>query len=197
MFHRSRQPAFRLALVYLFKRRPALMSQMDWLADILKNLTISKALVASVFISSVIMYFGPMLAPSDVPGLQKELVPYLFAVMVLTACLLLFWGLAAFWNLTMTSMRSAARALDSSLSEPEVALLFVMAKDPTQPINLDNIDYSKAPGTKLEFHHWTKKLEAKGFAQINEWDDNLISLTHLGRNKALEIQRQAKNGTKA
>lgn len=173
------------------------MSQMNWVADILKNLTISKALVASVFITSVIMYFGPMLAPSNVPKFQTELVPYLFAVMVLTACLLFFWGLTALWNLTKTSMRSAARALDSSLSEAEEALLFVMAKDPTQPFNLDNIDYSQAPGTKLEFHHWTKKLEAKGFAQINEWDDNLISLTHSGRNKALEIQRRAKSATKA
>lgn len=171
---------------------------MDWLADILKNLTISKTLVAAVFVTSVVMYAGPILAPDGVPKLQSEYVPYLFAAMVLTGCLLLFWGLAAFWRLTRTSMRSAARVLtDSTLSEPETALLFLMANDPTQPINLDNIDYSRAPGSKLEFHHWTKQLEDKGLARINEWDDNLVSLTDLGRERALKIQRQVKSGNAA
>lgn len=171
---------------------------MDWLADILKNLTISKALVAAIFVTTMVMYFGPILIPNGVPKLQPELVPYLFAAMVLTACLLTFWGSVALWNLTRISMQSAARVLsDSSLSEPETALLFVMAKDPTQPINLDNIDYSSAPGTKLEFHHWTKRLETKRLVRINEWDDNLVSLTDLGREKALEIQRQVKNSNAA
>lgn len=166
---------------------------MDWLADILKNLTISKTLVAVVFVTSVVMYYGPILYPNEVPKLQSELVPYLFAAMVLTCCLLLFWGLAVFWTLTKTSVKSAARFfVDSSLSEPEAALLCFMAQDPTQPINLDNIDYSRAPGTKLEFHHWTKRLETKGLVCIYQYNDNLVSLTDLGRTKALEIQMQAK-----
>ena len=126
---------------------------MDWLADILKNLTISKTLVAAVFVTSVVMYVGPIIAPDGVPKLQPEFVPYLFAVMVLTGCVLLFWGLGVLWNLTRTGMRSASRVLaDSTLSEPETALLFFMATDPTQPINLDNIDYSRAPGTKVRLY---------------------------------------------
>ena len=166
---------------------------MDWLADILKNLTISKTLVAAAFVTSVVMYVGPILFPDGAPKLQSEFVPYLFGAMVLTGCLLLFWALAALWSLIRTSMHSAARVLaDSSLSEPETALLFFMATDPTQPINLDNVDYSSAPGTKLEFHHWTKQLEAKGLARINEWDDNLVSLTDKGRTRALQIQKQVK-----
>ncbi len=53
-----------------------------------------------------------------------------------------------------------------------------MAKDPTHPIDLDNIDYTRALGTKLEFHHWTKQLE------------NMVYLTEKGKGRALEIQRQ-------
>lgn len=171
---------------------------MDWLADILKNLTISKTLVAAVFVTSAVMYAGPIFAPVSVPKLQPEFVPYLFSAMVLTGCLLVFWGLAALWNLTRVSMRSASRVLaDSTLSEPETALLFFMAIDPTQPINLDNIDYSRAPGTKLEFHHWTKQLEVKGLARINEWNDNLVSLTDLGREQALKIQWKIKSDNAA
>jgi hypothetical protein len=168
---------------------------MDWLADILKNLTISKTLVAAVFVTSVVMYVGPILLPDGVPKLQTEYAPYLFATMVLTGFLLSFWGIAAFWSLIKMSMRSAARVLvDSTLSEPEIALLFFIAKDPTQPINLNHIDYSNAPGSKLEFHHLTKQLEAKGLARINELNDNLVSLTDLGRERALKIQKQVKDG---
>lgn len=164
---------------------------MEWLADILKNLTISRTLVAAVFVTSAVMYFGPIFIPTDVPKLQSELVPYLFAVMLLTGCLLLLWALASLWNLTRTSVRSAARALaDSSLSEPEVALLLIMGKDPTEPLNLSEINYSHAPASKLELHHWTRQLQDKGLALINEWDDNLVSLTDLGRSRALQIQRQ-------
>lgn len=167
---------------------------MDWLADILKNLTISKALVTAIFLTSVVMYFGPIISPASVPKIQSEFMPYIFAGMVLTGCLMLFWGGAWIWLLAKKSVRGVVRIFtDSRLSELETALVFIMAKDPTQPINLDNIDYSRAPGSKLEFHHWTKQLQAKGLARINEWDDNLVSLTGLGQNRALEIQRQAKS----
>ena len=169
---------------------------MDWLADILKNLSISKTLIAAIFVTSVVMYIGPIHAPNSVPKLQPEFVPYLFAGMILTGCLLLFWGLAAIWNLTKTGMRGAVRVLiDSKLSEPETILLVIMAKDPAHPINLDNINYSSTSITKLEFHDWTKQLEAKGLARINTWDDNCISLTDLGRKRALKILRQTRSGS--
>lgn len=165
---------------------------MNWLAEIIKNLTISRALVASVFVTSVVMYYGPILFPNDVPKLQFEFVPYLFAVLVITGCLLLLWGLAGLWTLTKSSVKSASRFfVDSSLSEPETALLFYMAKDSTKPINLDNIDYAREKGTKLELHNWTKQLKTNGLVRI-EWNDNLVSLTNLGRLRALEIQRQVK-----
>ncbi|MFG6416379.1 hypothetical protein ACG02S_21015 [Roseateles sp. DC23W] len=68
---------------------------------------------------------------------------------------------------------------------------FFWAKNPTQPINLENIDYSRAPGTKLEFHELAKGLESKVLVSINAWDDNLISLTEKGRERALAMRRQA------
>jgi len=169
---------------------------MNWLADILKNLTISKTLVAAVFVTSAVMYIGPVLGFDRIPRLQPEFVPYLFAVMLFTGCLLLFWGMAVLWNLTRIGMRNATQffANSSTLYCPEAALLFLMSQDPTQSIDLDKIDYSHAPGTKLEFHHWTKKLEIRGLARINEYNDNLVSLTDLGRKRALKVQKQFKSG---
>ena len=166
---------------------------MNWLADILKNLAISKALVAAIFVTAVVMHFGPILAPAHVPLLQKEFAPYLFAVIVLTGCLLSLWGLVGVWNLSGAAIRKASAVLtSSSLSNSERAILYLMARNPTQPINLDNLDYARAPGTKLEFHQLAKGLAGKGLISISEWDDNLISLTESGRTRALEIQRQRK-----
>lgn len=163
---------------------------MDWLADIVKNLTISKTLVFAVFVTTVVMHFGPTYAVNFVPKFQPEYASYLFAIMVLTGVLLLFWGLAAVWQLTRRSLQGAARIFRSpSLSQSEVNLLFSMARDPTEPMDLDRLDYSRAQGTKLEFHQIAKRLEAKGLVRINPWNDNLLTLTDLGRDRALAIQQ--------
>ena len=166
---------------------------MDWLADIIKNLTISKTLVAAIFVTSMVMYFGPIFAPGTVPKLQLEYVTYLFAVIVLTGVLLLFWGLAATWNLTMAGMRGAARSFrNPNLSQSEGDLLFFMADDPTQPIDLDRIDYLRTGVTKLEFHQLAKQLQEKELVNINPWNENILTLTDLGRGRALEIQQAKK-----
>lgn len=166
---------------------------MDWLKDIIKDLAISKALVASIFFTSVVMYLGPIFASKYVPALPKEFVPYLFATMILTGCLLALWGAAGLWSASRAGIRKAVGTLtNQSLVDAEQAILFLLAENPSEPINLDNIDYSRAPGTKLEFHQLAKGLERKGLVRINNWDDNLISLTEKGRERALEIQRQAR-----
>jgi hypothetical protein len=166
---------------------------MDWLADILKNLAISKMLVVAVFVTSLVMYFGPISFPSYVPELPKDFKPLAFAVMVLTACLLLLWMVTAIWAASHRGIRSTARVFaGTSLSEPETAILFLMAQDPTSALDLEQIDYSRAPATKLEFHQLCKGLQAKGLVHINPYDDNLASLTELGCERALEIQRRIK-----
>ncbi|MBZ8142991.1 hypothetical protein CLD22_24265 [Rubrivivax gelatinosus] len=165
---------------------------MDWLADILKNLAISKTLVVAIFVTVVVMYFGPILAPLHVPAVQKEFAPYLFASMVLTGCLIAAWTIVGAWHFSRAGLQKAGTVFTrSSLIDEERAILFLLAKNPTQPINLENIDYTRAPGTKLEFHQLAKGLEAKGLVDINDWDENLISLTEKGRARALEIQREA------
>jgi len=78
------------------------------------------------------------------------------------------------------------------LVDTEKAFLFLLARNPSKPIDLDDIDYSRAFGTKLEFHQLAKGLQRKGLVRINDWDDDLISLTEKGRERALEIQRQVK-----
>lgn len=168
---------------------------MDWLADILKNLAVSRTLVFAFFVTAVIMYFGPAVSPGHVPKLAEAYVPYLFAAMLLSGVLLVLWALSAIWGFIKHAIKRASNGISglAPLSEAETAILFYMANNPTLPLDLGSLDYSKTPGTKLEFHQLTKFLERKGLVSIHYYDDDLISLTEQGREKALEIQRQVKN----
>ena len=139
------------------------------------------------------MYEGPILAPDVVPKLSFEFEPYLFAMIVLTGCLLLFWVGDELWKLVRASARSVARIFSAfRLSEFEIDLLRLMSDDPIRAINLDNMDYSRTEKSKLEFYLCTKQLESKGLASINELYSNLVSLTELGCKRALQIHRAGK-----
>lgn len=167
---------------------------MDWLADILKNLAVSRTLVVAIFVTAAVMYFGPTVAPGQVPKLKEDFIPYLFAAMFLSGMLLVIWTLNALWVATHQAARRTARNISSQapFSEAEVTILFVMSQNPTNPLCLDHIDYSQTPITKLGFHQLTKALERKGLVSINPYDENLVSLTELGRERALEIQKKVK-----
>ncbi|MBA4681509.1 MAG: hypothetical protein H2075_01865 [Pseudomonas sp.] len=167
---------------------------MEWLTDIIKRLEISKPLVSAVFITSTVMYFGPDLAANNIPRSPENFLPALFGVMTLTGCLLIFWSISEAWTLITSSIKKTSQTFkNGSLSEAEVAILHVLGRDPTTPLDLGSIDYSVAPATKLEFHHIVSKLEEKGLVYINGFDEDLISLTKQGRDKALDLHRERKS----
>jgi hypothetical protein len=166
---------------------------MDWLRDILKNLEVSRTLVVAIFIAALAMFTAPYVAPDYVPRLQKEFIPFLFGVMVLTGALLLIWCLAAAWSLSKSGFRRTTEALaDTSLSEAESMILMVLGRTPTTPLNLEDIDYERASASRLEFHHLVGRLEAMGLVRTNEYDENLVSLTQSGRSRALQVHRDFK-----
>jgi hypothetical protein len=139
------------------------------------------------------MHFGSIHTPETVPKLPTEFTAYLFAMMVLSACLLMFWGCSSCWALASRLIfKFASFFVDKSLSTDETCILYAMAKNPTKPMDLDRINFSESSSTKLEMHELTKLLKRKGLVHINDWDENLITLTSLGRVKALEIQRDLK-----
>ena len=171
---------------------------MDWLKDIVKHLEISRTLVAAVFVASVAMFCAPYIAPMDVPRLAEELLPFLFGVMVLTGALLSIWSLMGLWALSKQGVQRTSKVFaNSSLSEAESMILLVLGRNPTTPLDLENIDYEQAPATKLEFHQLAAHLATKGLVRINDWDENLVSLTQTGRARALELQRQFKSRSAA
>ena len=167
---------------------------MDWLEDLVKNLAISRTLVVAIFITSVVMYVGPLVKPDLVPQLQKDFVPALFGTMILSGCLLVLWLVSGIWSIVSQGFKKTAQTLSNgTLTEGEMAILHVLGKNPTSPLDLEEIDYSRAPATKLEFHHLVSQLVDKGLAYTNDFDENLVSLTKQGRDRALALHREWKS----
>ena len=165
---------------------------MDWLKDILKHLAVSRLLVGAIFVTSAVMFFGPRLAPEQVPQ-AADWLPAVFGAMVLTGCLLLFWTMAGLWKLAARAWRSMKASIAAAnISQSEAGLLGAMGNNPGESFNLNLVDYQKAPLSRLELMETCEALDRKGLVSINPFDENLVSLTKAGRERALEIIRASK-----
>ncbi len=168
---------------------------MDWIVDLLKHMAISRSIVAAVFVTAVVMVVGQHLFPNLVPSVPQPWAPMLFGVMVLTGTLLMFWAIAIAWSSTLRFFSSAT----TNTSPPELnnnhhSLLAALGKNPSEPLNLDNINYESAPFSKLEVLQWVSELEKNNMVSTNPWNENLVTLTQIGREQALKIERsQGKN----
>ena len=171
---------------------------MEWLKDILKHLAISRLLVGAVFVTSTAMFWGPKLVPAHVPQTSAEWLPAIFGGMVLTGCLLLFWTIAGLWHALTRGVRSVKESIAAAnISQNEAGLLAAMGKNPSEPLNLDRINYEEAPFARLELMETCSALDKKGLVRINEYAENLVSLTPAGRERALEIIRESRGGSAA
>ena len=162
---------------------------MDWLTNFLKHLGISRSVIGAAFITSVALYVGQKVAPTYV-AVPKEWVPYVFVALFFSASLLLFWACAATWvfakgHWSTVSVIVASRALN----QIEQEILLAMGLSPREPLNLAIIDYEGIRKSQLEILEHVHALERKGLVSINPFTDNLVSLTPMGRQRALELQR--------
>ncbi len=163
---------------------------MDWLPSLLKHFGVSKAAVGALFAASAIVYFGPRFFPDYVDPAPREWAFLVVGTFVFTAVLLLTWSIGTASKLIKYKLASAAQTLRSrDLDENEAGLLHVLGQHPTEPLNLDRIDYSTGFATRLEVLNWVDRLERKGLVRKNRYSSELISLTDAGRRKSLEIQQ--------
>ncbi len=162
---------------------------MEWLKYIIKDLASSKRLVTSLWVTAVVLHFGPLFLPSYVPALNKDHIPYIFGTMILTSCLLILWLIEAFWSLWQVGVEKTGKVFaDKTLSRVENNLLFLMSKNPSEPFDMETIDWSNAKSTKLEYLQAAKNLERKGLVRIHTSDADFINLTESGCQRALELQ---------
>jgi len=166
------------------------LKYMDWLPSILKHFGVSKAVIGALFAASGVLYLGPRLLPDYVDPAPREWAFLVVGVFAFTAVLLLVWSAAAVSTLLRRNVASMSQTLRSrDLSQNEVALLQALGQRPSEPLNLDRLDYSAGIATRLEILSWVESLEEKGLVRTNPYSPNLVSLTSAGRRRSLEIER--------
>ncbi|MFM4939237.1 hypothetical protein [Aeromonas enteropelogenes] len=167
---------------------------MEWIA-LLKHLAISRSIVAAIFLTSVVMVVGPHIDENIVPSVSQPWSPLLFATMILTGTLLIFWAAISVWHFFLPLFKSAKSSSEPrpNLNRNHFELLLTMGNNPSEPMNIDDINYRDAPFSKLELMQWVADLEKNKLVSINPWSESLVTLTVSGREKALEIQRAVKN----
>lgn len=163
---------------------------MEWLPALLKHLAIARSAVLAAFVAAVVMLVGPRLASAYVPAPPTGWIPYLLAVSLFSGCLLVLWAIEAIWTAAKLPF-AAAKALRGervALDSKESAVIYALGCKPTEPINLDVLNYTTS-SSRLELLEVVKGLSKKGLVETNPWSDQLVSLTEVGRKRAVQIHR--------
>lgn len=169
---------------------------MDWIPALLKHLGLAKSGVAAAFVTSLALYVGPRVAPSYVDSVPREWAPVVVGALVFTGFLLLVWGAVAIWARLRRNWRAGSALIASyQINELEAQFLHVLGETPREALNLERVDYAAVQLSQLEVLEIVHGLSRKGLVEINPYSSKLVSLTARGRERALEIQRGAKNAT--
>jgi len=165
---------------------------MNWLPELLKNLSVSRSFAGALFIATACMLALPVLFPTRFPGVPDEWRWLVGGLALFSGALLTLWCFAGIWRLiakTPAALRSALP--ERELDDLESSFLALLGKrDPNGALNLEDLDQSEI--SKLEMYQMCKGLESRGFVELNPWHSELVSLTDKGRRKALLILRQAR-----
>lgn len=170
---------------------------MDWIPALLKHLAIARSAIGALFITSVVLYAGPRISPTYIDPVPKEWGPVLVAALVFSGCLLLFWGCSSAWGLAKLRWAATATHIASyQLDQLEIEVLLALGHNPSEPLNLERMDYEKLQLSRLEVVELMHGLKKKGLVSLNPFGNDLVSLTSTGRQRALKIQREvSKNET--
>lgn len=166
---------------------------MEWLPALLKHLSIARSGVLALFVASAALYFGPRFIPAYFDTLPQEWSFAVVGIFIFSACLILLWGLSYTWTVIKEVGRGLTTVFSALwLNDLERDLLLALAEHPTDPINLERVNYSEVNFNRLELLQASSQLRRKGLAQANPLDENLITLTENGRKRALKLQRKNK-----
>ena len=160
---------------------------MNWVSDLLKQITLSKTLTVAVFFTSITLIFGPKLFPGFLEPAPKDWQFVPAATLVFSGCFLLVWLATATWRLLIQSYWYALHTARSrTLESQEVEFLCSLAKHPDTPINLRSINYETSPLTRLEFTRISVSLASKGLVRFGPHDRAIVILTPMGEKIALK-----------
>ena len=164
---------------------------MNWVSDILKHLTVSRSFVVAIFVTSGVLLFGRVHFPTVIKPLPDQWHIVASGALVFTSVLLLWWIVPAIWKTISKLYNGFAQRIGGlKLSGDEKSLLIAMGHLADEALDLRFINYKEVGLTKLEVLQLSKKLSRKGLVRINFMEENLLTLTQRGRERALKLHRE-------
>ena len=166
---------------------------MEWLSELLKHITISKSFTGAVFVTSASLLTGPKWAPSFFEPIPKEWGAPITGALIFSGALLFFWFVPSVWKLgTKTALWLPHYFRSRTLTSNEEAMMFVLADIADESLNLGNLNYRSGELSKLEALALSLSLSRKGLVKINPYNENLITLSAQGRQRALKLKARSK-----
>ena len=162
---------------------------MAWLGDVLKHLELSKTFAAGVFISSLAMLLGPKFFPDAFDTVPNQWRWVVGGACVFSGVLLTFWAVppAGKWLTALPSRLRNNPRINVPTPQENGFMAFLGEHFPNDSANLEALRYDKV--SKLETLEMCAALHRKGLVRVNEYNDDLVSLTAAGRKYALELLR--------
>jgi hypothetical protein len=165
---------------------------MEWLSELIKTLTLSRALIGATFVTSGAFLGGNKLWPNYFEPLPKDWVIPVSGFFMFSGMLLVFWFIPKIWRLFVEIAHGAIKWIKSlKLANEEKVLILICASCPDQPCNLDKLPRKRGALTKLELLELAVRLSKKGLVDINQYNENLITLSAQGRKRALQMKNEA------
>lgn len=161
---------------------------MQWLTDLLENISISRSTTGAIFITSLVLLFGPKLLPEFVAVAPAEWRLIAIATATFSGTLLIFWLASSTWyNGSQLTVRFWKLARRQPLNQNELEIILWLAKSPTIATDIEEFDYDFQPHTQLELMVLLNGLverELVEYVAVN----HLVILTSKGCQFALELQ---------
>ena len=165
---------------------------MNWLPELLKNISVSRSVAGALFIATTCMLVLPAQFPSRFPEVPDEWRWLVGGLAFFSGALLTLWCFSGTWKLVAKTPAALRKALpERELTSMEASFIALLGQhDPNGALNIADLDQSKI--SRLETFQMCKGLQTLGLVELNPFHKELVSLTDRGRAKALLLLRQAK-----
>jgi hypothetical protein len=168
---------------------------MNWLSDLLRQVTVSRSLTAAAFATSAALLLGPKVLPSVVEPVPKEWQFLPAAVLVFSGCFLLLWlGTAAWRGLRHTYWSVVYSIRGRKIEDNELEVLQTLAARPDTPMNVRTVNYETSPLSELQMSLVMDALASKGLIRFGPHERVIIFLTARGKRIAVQSMRRRNEG---
>jgi len=154
---------------------------MTWLSELIKQINLSRSFAGAILMATGILLIGPKYFPNLIDPVPGQWRWFILCAFVLCLAITVIW-LVPFGFNSLCSLYSYVIHHPFLMDESswEFSVLLVLGTYADKVADLDQLS-RQVSISKLELLAISKKLVKRGLIRENGYDENLVSLTELGR----------------